>query len=111
LLLYLALLALVLGDEVFLPLVHLVEIITAPELTRHEEEVEHCRGDLECHGTAIPKAAKKVQGEDRLDCRLHYGCNHGHLEELLEEVVGGRVDAVENDRDVGEELRDDVKCA
>lgn len=73
--------------------------------------MEHWRGDLECHGPAITKAAEKVHGEDRLDCRPRYGCNHGHLEELLEEVVGGRVDAVENDRDVGEEPRDDVNGA
>lgn len=41
-------------NDALLPPVHPVEIVTAPQLTRHEQEVEHRCGDLECDGPAVP---------------------------------------------------------
>lgn len=71
--------------------------------------MEHGRGQLECDGPAIPQDAEQVHGEDRLGSRPRQGGDHGRLEEHLKEAVPVRVDAVENDRDVREEFRHDVK--
>ena len=63
------------------------------------------RGDyLKRNGPAVPQASKQVHGEDSLGSRASQRRDHGYLKKLLQKVVRGGVNPVEDDRDVREKL-------
>lgn len=124
-----------LGVEAVLAAPHLVEVVGAPELAGHEEEVEEGRGDFEGQGPVVPEGAEEplkrcvsrcvfgiarggswksgqtYHGYDGLGQCPEEGGDHGELEDAGEKLVLLRIDAVENDADVWEEFGDNIKGA
>lgn len=81
------------------------------DLRGAERNVQYRRPDLEGQLPLLPQAAEEVEDDDCFAQGAEGGDDAGEEEEPREEEVRGRVDAVEDDGDVGEKFADDVECS
>lgn len=71
--------------------------------------MEHWRSDLENKSPRWPQAGKKIHGEYCLGNCPSESSDACKSEEFAEEFVGGRVYAVEDDRDMRKKFGDNVE--
>lgn len=92
-------------------LVHAVKVPRPPKLRRCEENMKHGRCDLEGQCPPVPQRDKHVHGHNRLGYGSAHGCGHGREKQLAKEIVGVRIDPVQYDSDMWQELGDDIERA
>ena len=94
-----------------LPLPHLVEVPTAPDLRGREDNVQDGREDLERQGPARPEGAEEPHDDGSFGQGADSGGEAGAAHYFAEEEVVRGIDAVEDYGEVGPEFGDDVESA
>jgi hypothetical protein len=91
----------------FLP--HLVEVISSPDLSSAEDDVQNRCDDLECQCPTIPRPAPEVHDKNGLEYGTCKGYDASCEKDFAKEVVITWVHSVQDDSDMRPKFSDYVE--